>query len=150
MRFFWKKGAKAAAAAAAREICQVEGPGTVSTRAAQKWFKRFKEGRTSLEDDARSGRPQEVDSEALREAVEANAGASTRRLSNDLGVSQPSVVAHLHRIGKVDKSCRVVPHELSEAQAQAQRRVEVCNQLLANPNDERFLKRIVTCDEKWV
>ncbi len=38
LRFFWKKGAKAAAAA--REICQVEGPGTISTRAAQKWFKR--------------------------------------------------------------------------------------------------------------
>jgi hypothetical protein len=37
LRFFWKKGAKAAAAA--REICQVEGPGTVSTRAAQRWFR---------------------------------------------------------------------------------------------------------------
>ncbi len=67
----------------------MEGPGTISTRAAQKWFKRFKEGRTSLEDDARSGRPQEVDSdsEALREAVEANPGASTRRLSTDLCIA---------------------------------------------------------------
>jgi hypothetical protein len=27
------------------------------------------------------------------------------------------------------------------------RRVQICKELLKNPNDERFLKRIVTCDE---
>ena len=63
-------------------------------------------------------------------------------------ISQSSAVRHLHRIGKVLKSCRVVPHEVTEVQAQ--RRVQMCNQLLANPHDERFMKRIVTCDEKWV
>jgi len=146
LRFMWKK--KLSAAAAAREICQVEGQGTVSPRTARKWFKRFNEGRTSIEDDARSGRPKAVDSDALRQAVEANPGTSTRRLSDDLGISQSSAVRHLHRIGKVLKSCRVVPHELTEVQAQ--RRVQMCNQLLANPHDERFMKRIVTCDEKWV
>jgi len=146
LRFFWKK--RLSARAAATEIWNVEGHGTVSIRTAQRWFKRFDEGKTDLQDDARSGRPQEVDSQALRQAVEANPGVSTRRLSDDLGVSKSSVADHLHCLGKVHRSCRLVPHELSAAQAQ--RRVEVCNQLLANPNDERFLKRIVTCDEKWV
>lgn len=120
----------------------------VSTRTAQNWFKRFKEGRTSLDDSARSGRPVEVDSDALREAVNANPGTSTRRLSDELGVSHMTAARHLHRIGKVHRSCRVVPHDLSAAQAQ--RRVEACIQLRTNPNDERFLKRIVTGDEKWV
>jgi histone-lysine N-methyltransferase SETMAR len=135
LRFFWKKRLKARAAA--KEICDVEGQGTVSVRTAQRWFKRFEEGRTDLGDSARSGRPLEVDSDALRAAVEVNPGTSTRRLSDDLGVSQSTAVRHLHRIGKVNRSCRVVPHELSAAQAQ--RRVEACIQLRANPNDERFL-----------
>ncbi len=142
LRHYWKQGYTAGAAA--KKICEVEGDNVVSTRTARNWFKRFKDGRSSLADAARSGRPMEVDSEALREAVEANPDVSTRRLSNDLGVSQTSVVTHLHRIGKVLRSCRLVPHELSAAQAQ--RRVEACIQLRANPNDERFLKRIVTCD----
>ena len=146
LRFFWKK--RLTARAAAKEICDVEGHGTVSTRTAQRWFKRFEQGRTDLEDSARSGRPLEVDSEALRAAVEANPGTSTRRLSDEHGVSHMTVARHLHRIGKVNRSYRVVPHELSVAQAQ--RRVEACIQLRTNPNDERFLKRIVTCDEKWV
>ncbi len=52
LRFMWKT--KLSAAAAAREICQVEGQGTVSARTARKWFKRLNEGSTSIEDDARS------------------------------------------------------------------------------------------------
>ena len=35
-------------------------------------------------------------------------------------------------------------------EAQGKRRVEVCRQLLENPLDDRFWKRIVTSDEKWV
>lgn len=146
LRHYWKQDYKAGAAA--RKICEVEGQGVVSTRTARNWFKRFNDGRTSLKDYARSGRPVEVDSDALRQAVEANPGASTRRLSDDLGISQRSAVNHLHRLGKVQKSCRSIPHELTAEQAQ--RRVDVCIQLRANPNDDRFLKRIVTCDEKWV
>jgi hypothetical protein len=34
--------------------------------------------------------------------------------------------------------------------AQAQRRVDSCRRLLQNPHDERFVRRIVTCVEKWV
>ncbi|UYV84024.1 hypothetical protein LAZ67_X000896 [Cordylochernes scorpioides] len=34
--------------------------------------------------------------------------------------------------------------------AQAQQRIEICRQLLENPRDNRFWKRIVTMDEKWV
>jgi transposase len=94
LRFFWKK--RLTARAAAKEICDVEGHGTVSTRTAQRWFKRFEQGRTDLEDSARSGRPLEVDSEALRAAVEANPGTSTRRLSDEHGVSHMTVARHLH------------------------------------------------------
>ena len=89
-RYFWKK--RLSVRAAAKEICEVEGRGTVSTRTAQRWFKRFDEGRTDLKDCVRSGRTQEVDSDALRAAVEANSSVSTRRLSDDLGVSKSSKI----------------------------------------------------------
>ncbi len=58
------------------------------------------------------------------------------------------VVNYLHKFDFVDKKPRQDPHELTEAQAI--RCVEVCRQLLDNPLDDRFWKRIVTCDKKWV
>ena len=46
------------------------------------------------------------------------------------------------------RNCRSVPHVLTPQQAQ--RRVDICHQLIGNPMDGRFIRRIVTCDEKWV
>ena len=54
----------------------------------------------------------------------------------------------MHKLGKINRRCRVVPHELTPAQAE--QRVNLCRQLLKNPKDERFIKRIVTSDEKWI
>ena len=39
-----------------------------------------------------------------------------------------------------------VPYEL--APQQAQRRVDICRQLTGNPMDDRFMRKIVICDEK--
>ena len=101
LRFCWKKGLSAAAAA--REICEVEGEGTVSERTAQKWFKRFNEGRTELEDYL----DLTVNSEAVRQAVEANPCVSTREMSSALGESQTNVLRHLHllHLQKRKNSC---------------------------------------------
>lgn len=104
LRHYWKQGYKATEAA--RKICDVEGDGTVEIRAAQIWFKKFKNGDTSLEDKPHCGRPFSINPEAVREAVEADPVTSTRRLLAELGTSQPIIVCHLQRIGKVSKSCR--------------------------------------------
>jgi hypothetical protein len=42
-----------------------------------------------------------VDSEALREAVEANPAIRTRRLSAELDIPRMSIARHLHQLGKV-------------------------------------------------
>ena len=143
---YWKQQLKASDTT--QKICQIEGQGSLSVHTTRKWFKRFKEGDTSLKDKQRSGRPSTTDNEVLRELIEANPSTSTRRLSGETGVSQSTIVRHLHELGKVNRRCREVPHELNEKQAE--RRVEVCRQLLQNPRDERFIRRIVTCDEKWI
>lgn len=146
LRHYWKQHINAKEAAT--KICDIEGKDIVSIRTAQKWFKKFNEGHTNLEDESRSGRPRTVDTKAILEAVENNPSTSSRVLSHELDIPQTSIVRHLHEIGKVSRSCREVPHQLSESQAK--QRMDICRKLLENPCDERFFRRIVTCDEKWI
>ncbi|KAJ8953850.1 hypothetical protein NQ318_006701 [Aromia moschata] len=49
----------------AKEICEVEGEEMVSETTAADWFKRFNNGRTSLEEQPRSGRPSTMNNEAI-------------------------------------------------------------------------------------
>lgn len=146
LRHYWKQQFKASEAA--RKICEVEGENVVSLRIAQKWFKKFNEGDYDLYDQPRSGRPVTVNQEALIKAVETKPSTSTRILSADLGIAQRTVVRHLKTIGKVNKRCREVPHDLTEILAK--RRMETCRKLLENPRDDRFIRQIVTSDEKWI
>lgn len=146
LRHYWKKGLTAAAAT--REICSVEGKDSVKENTAQWWFRRFNQGDTGLEDQERSGRPSVVNQDEFLALVEQQPCSSTRRLSEELGYSQSTVVRHLHNMGFVNKNSLRVPHELTNVQAQ--RRVDLCRELLNNPTDSRFWKRIVTGDEKWV
>ena len=57
-------------------------------------------------------------------------------------------IARLKTLGKSCRSCRSLPPELTPQQAQ--RSVDICRQLIGNPTDDRFIRRIVTCDEKWI
>ena len=80
--------------------------------------------------------------------VEDEPSLNTRDLADELGVAQRTIVNYLHKFDFVHKKPRQDPQELTEGEAI--RRVEVSRQLLDSPLDDRFWKRIVTCDEKWV
>ena len=67
LRYLWEEGQSARAAA--KEMNDVEVPGTVNECAVQNWFRRFKEGDTNLEDKSKSERPSVVEDEALLEMV---------------------------------------------------------------------------------
>jgi histone-lysine N-methyltransferase SETMAR len=69
-------------------------------------------------------------------------------LSDTFDPSKSTIHHHLRALGKIDKICRIVPHKLTAEQAQ--QRVEFCRKLLQLPKDHRFIKRIVTCEEKWI
>jgi hypothetical protein len=122
----------------------VEGEGAVNERTAQWWFKRFAIGNFSLEDEQRLGWPQIWDSEATKEAAEQQPSTSTHRLSDTFGPSKSTIHCHLTALGKIHKSCRSVPHELTAEQAQ--RGVKFCCELLQLLKDHCFNKRIVTCN----
>jgi hypothetical protein len=115
---------------------------------AQWWFKQFASGNLSLEDEQRLGQPWIWDSEATKEAAEQQPSTSMRRLSDTLGPSRSTIHRHLTALGKIYKSCRFVPHELTVEQAQ--QRVEFCPKLLQLPKDRHFIKRNVTCNKKWI
>jgi histone-lysine N-methyltransferase SETMAR len=143
---YWKK--KLSPPDAANEICKIEQGEVVKERNARNWFDRFDAGNFSLDDEPRSGRPPTIDPEVVRQAAEANPCTSTRILSAELGCSNATVHRKLTELDMVNRRCRVIPHELTPDQAQ--RRVDVCRQLLERRFGARDLRRIVTSDEKWI
>ena len=73
---------------------------------------------------------------------------STCRLSEELGASKDTIHCQINILRKSYRSSKPVTHEL--AHQQVQRKVDFCRQPIGNPMDDRFFKRIVTCDEKWI
>jgi len=118
------------------------------------WFTRLKSGRTSVDDDAHTGRPprcttpetfariqdliRQVQRRTIRdiaEEVEVGYGTSQRVLTEEFD---------MHRV-----AAKFLPRILTGDQKQ--QRVNVCTELrqLAS-DDETFLSRDITGDENWV
>lgn len=144
--FQFKLGRKAAETA--RDINDAFGPGTTNEHMAQWWFKKFRSGDESLEDEEGRGRPSKFDNHQLKALIEADPRKTTREVAEELNVDQSTVVRHLKQIGKSKKLEKWVPHELNENQKN--RRFEVSSALLLRNKNDPFLDRIVTCDEKWI
>jgi [histone H3]-lysine36 N-dimethyltransferase SETMAR len=136
------------AAATARDINFAFGPETTNERTVQWWFKKFRSGNYSLDDEERSGRPREVDNDQLKALVETDPRTTVRELASELRVSCMTVSNHLREIGKSKKLDKWVPHDLNENQAN--RRLELSSAHLIRNQNESFLALIVTCDEKWI
>ena len=85
-------------AEATKDICGVKGEDAVT-----RWLKNFN-------DQSRSGRSKTVESKAVLQPIEANLASSTRRVSGELGTSQPSAVHQLHNLCESIQNCGIVPH----------------------------------------
>lgn len=119
------------------------------------WFREFKRGRDSLEDEGRTGRPVSVTTpetvDRVRRMVEADRRVTYQTIEACLGISSPTVASILRDHLAVRKlTSRWVPHLLTAEQKQA--RMSWCQEML-----ERFgggasksVTDIVTCDETWV
>src|SRR5262245_40243857 len=68
---------------ATRNVCSSLGEGALSLRTTQNWFAKFRQGDYDIEDRPRSGRPPEIDREAVLVEVESNPTKSTRMLAAD-------------------------------------------------------------------
>ncbi|PNF21592.1 hypothetical protein B7P43_G12727 [Cryptotermes secundus] len=125
----------------------------MSNSRIMEWYNRFKDGRTSVDSEPRSGRPSTSRNENVIEQVQTLVmearHITVRELANEIGVSIRSV----HSILTEDLCMRVpakfVPKLLTMEQKQC--RLEIAQDMLDNANSNpNFLNTVITGDESWV
>lgn len=84
-------------------------PDCVSVRKVQMWFAKFREGDFDFKDKKRSGRPVEVDDDALMAVVDDDPSQSIEEIAARIGKSWSAIQEHLKRLGKVSRAGRWVP-----------------------------------------
>jgi len=115
------------------------------------WFKLFKEGRISVGEDRRPGRPStsayDDHVERFRAVIRGYRRLTFREVANEVGISTESCLQIF--TGKLQMrrvSAKFVPRLLTDDQKE--NRVEISQELLADANGNvNFLKNIVTGDE---
>jgi len=113
--------------------------------------KRFSEGRESVTDEQRSGRPATSRTEEniakICQVVRENHWPTVRSKTEQVNINRVTVRKILTEDLDMRKLCtKMVPKELTEEQKQ--RRVTICQDLLERQDD--ILGCVITGDETWV
>lgn len=138
-----------------QRLVNVYGDAAPSLATVSRWVSEFKRGRSSIEDEPRSGAPSSsVTPEliaATEELVMNDRTITLEKLAGQLGISKGSVHTIMHDHLHMSKvTTKWVPRLLTvDMRAN---RLECCEQLCeefdAGPDD--FIARIVTGDESWI
>ena len=133
------------------ELADVYGSSAPSYTRVKFWVGEFKRDRTTLEDEARSGRPLDATNEEMckkvRDLVYYDRQIQVEEIAQALGISHGSVSTILHdRLGMRKLTAHWVPKSLSNEQMAT--RALVCSALLKRFRSKAdFLLRLVTADE---
>jgi len=118
------------------------------------WHARFKRGRTSLEDDERSGRtstsstPKNV--ETIRRIVHEDRRRTIKDIAANVNVSYGTVQTILTCDFNMHRVAAKVVHRLLTSE-QKEHRHAICQELRQRALDEpSFMSRVITGDESWV
>ena len=136
------------------ELANVYGSSAPSYAQVKFWVEEIKRGRTSLEDEARSGRPLDATDKEMckkvRDLVYSDRRIQVEEIVQALGISHGSVSPILNdRLGMRKLTARWVPKSLSDEQMAT--RASVCSALLkCFRSKDDFLLLLVTVDETWV
>lgn len=144
--FYYRKGKNAVHAR--KKLSEVYGNDVLTERQCQNWFAKFRSGKFDVEDAPRSGRPVEADDDTIKALIDANRRITIREIAERLNLSNSTVHDHVKRLGLISKLDIWVPHVLTERNLCS--RINVCDSLLKRQENDPFLKRIITGDEKWV
>ncbi|KAJ4448109.1 hypothetical protein ANN_10121 [Periplaneta americana] len=119
-------------------LVQVYGREAVSRKCVYEWFKRFREGKETIEDEPRSGRPSTSRTpemiEKVRQVLEQDRRLTLRSIAEELDISKDTV----HTIVRDDTD------------EQKAKRMETSGDFISMcDQDPLLLKTIVTRDEAW-
>ena len=119
-----------------------------------KEYRGFKNGRTSVDSDPRSGRPSLTTTpeniERVRLAIEGDRRLTVRGLENDLGIPKTTVWEILNNILGMTRVCaKFIPKLLTTEQKDLRSEI-VQDNLEMVSDDENVLKKVITGDESWV
>lgn len=120
----------------------------------KEWFNRFKEGRTSVDSDPRSGRPSTTKTldniERVRLAIEQDRRMTVRELEEDIGIPKTIIWEILTSNLQMTRVCaKFIPKLLSTDQKQLRLEIAQDNLEMVN-NDYTLLRKVITGDESWV
>ena len=132
-------------------LVEVYGDNATKKTAVYTLVECFSEGRESVTDKERSGRPATSRTEEniakIRQIVHENCWLTVRRLAEQVNINTETVRKILTEDLDMRKVCaKMVPKELAEEQKQ--RRVTICQELLEQQDD--ILGCVITGDETWV
>ena len=118
------------------------------------WYRRFKNGRTSVVSDPRSGRPSLTtipeNIERVRLAIEGDRRLTVRELENDLGLPKTTVWEILNTILGMTSVCAKFLSKLLTTEQKDLRSEIAQDNLEMVSDDENVLKKVITGDESWV
>ena len=120
----------------------------------KEWYRQFKNVRTSVDSDPRSGRPSLTitpkNIERVRLEIEGDRRLTVRELTNDLGIPKTTVWEILNKIlGMTRVYAKFIPKLLRTEQKDLCSEIEQDNLEMVS-DDENVLKKVITGDHSWV
>lgn len=134
---------------------KVYGEKCMSRTQVFEWFKRFRDGRTSTDNNSRSGRPatavNEENIERVNELIRGDRRLTVKDIMTSLSIGARAADEIIHdRLGFSKMCARWVPRLLTPDNKET--RLNVCADLFERYDNEGdgFLRRIITGDETWI
>lgn len=145
---------KKTAAETHRMLTEAFGESALSQARTFEWFKRFKEGRESVEDDKHSGRPSTCTTPEMimkvRDVIHEDRRQTIDDVCHRLGLSYGTcqrILADELNMRRI--AAKFVPRLLSIDQRNL--RIQTCTELQQTVREcPNFLSRVITGDESWV
>ena len=131
------------------------GPSCMSRANFYKWVQAFKDGRKSITDDLRSGRPVDVYTpeavQAVEDLIKSDRRVTLDEIATKLDISHGTVYAIVREKLHFSKvSCRWVPKMLTDDHKMQCLMASRASLRRYRKEGDAFLLRIVTTDETWV